>query len=154
MIEIGDYCSIAPGVRILAGGDHELSSITTYPLCILGPVELGKTPLLPESVRVGSDVWIGTNALILGGTVIGDGAIVGAGSVVTRDVPAYAVAVGAPAKVVRYRFPEEERELLLDLRWWDWPVADVRQCAALLQSRDTAGLSDYAANRGLPGSRG
>jgi len=149
-IEIGNYCSVASGVRILSGGDHDLNNITTYPLEILGAQggpEKGASS--PGLVRVGNDVWIGTNALVLGGTVIGDGAVIGAGSVVTRDVPAYAVAVGAPAQVVRYRFPPVEREMLMRLRWWDWPEAAVLECADLLQSGDTAALRERALRLGL-----
>jgi acetyltransferase-like isoleucine patch superfamily enzyme len=57
--------------------------------------------LLPT--KIGRDVWIGANAVILGGVTIGDGCVIGAGSVVTKDLPAYSVAFGAPARVVRSR---------------------------------------------------
>lgn len=71
------------------------------------------------STQIGNDVWIGANAMIKGGVKIGDGAIIGAGSVVTKDVPPYAIWVGVPAKLLRYRFDSETIEFLLDLQWWD-----------------------------------
>ena len=58
---------------------------------------------------------------------MGDGAIIGAHSVVTHDVPAYAVVAGAPAKVIRYRFSEDEIQKLLKLKWWDWSEEDLRK---------------------------
>lgn len=68
---------------------------------------------------IGHDVWIGSGALILDGKVIGNGAIVGARAVVTRDVPPYAIVVGAPAKVIRYRFEPDVIEALQAAAWWD-----------------------------------
>jgi maltose O-acetyltransferase len=56
-----------------------------------------------EPVEIGNDVWIGSRVIILPGVHISDGCIIGAGSVVTKDIPPYSVAVGAPAKVVRKR---------------------------------------------------
>lgn len=70
-----------------------------------------------RKVRVGNDVWIGSRAMILGGVTVGDGAVVGAGAVVTKDVPAYAIVAGVPAKVIKYRFPERLIELLMDFKW-------------------------------------
>lgn len=69
--------------------------------------------------EIGNDVWIGAKAILLGGITIGDGAVVAAGSVVTKDVPPYAIVGGVPAKLIRYRFSEEERYFLKNLQWWD-----------------------------------
>jgi len=71
-------------------------------------------------VRIGSDVWLGNSAIILPGVSIGDGAIVGAQAVVSKDVPTYAVAVGNPAQVVKYRFDSGQIRSLLQICWWDW----------------------------------
>lgn len=68
---------------------------------------------------IGNDVWIGTNTVLLGGVSIGDGAIVGAGSVVTKDVPPYAVIGGTPARILRYRFTDDQIKKLLKVHWWD-----------------------------------
>ena len=70
-------------------------------------------------IIIGNDVWIGARAIILDGVTIGDGAIVGAGSVVTKDVPAFAVVGGSPARLIRYRFQPDVISALIKLRWWD-----------------------------------
>ncbi|WP_308462078.1 CatB-related O-acetyltransferase [Mesorhizobium sp. INR15] len=71
-------------------------------------------------IRIGNDVWIGRRAIILSGVTIGDGAVIGAGAVVSKDVPPYAVVVGNPAALVRYRFNSGQIASLLEIRWWDW----------------------------------
>lgn len=71
-------------------------------------------------VGIGPDAWIGHGAVVMGGVRIGTGAVVGAGSVVTRDVPDYTVVAGAPARVLRERFPRELQAALLRIAWWDW----------------------------------
>lgn len=76
---------------------------------------------------VGNDVWIGARAMLLDGVRVGDGAIVGAGAVVTRDVPPYAIVVGSPAKVVRFRFDDARIARLLQLSWWLWSDELIRQ---------------------------
>src|SRR5690606_36339578 len=77
---------------------------------------LGERPVL----AIGHDVWLGQNAIATPGCRrIGHGADVGAGSVVTRDVPAFAVVAGNPARVLRYRFDEPLRKAILASRWWD-----------------------------------
>ena len=77
-------------------------------------------PVKPQLTKIGNDVWIGHGAFILPGVQIGDGAVVAAMSVVTKDVPPYAVVAGVPARVVRSRFPEDQVELLLQSKWWDF----------------------------------
>ena len=68
-----------------------------------------------------NDVWIGTNAIILKDVTVGDGAIIGAGSIVTKSVPPYSIVAGNPAKIVKYRFNNDEIEALLKIKWWEWP---------------------------------
>lgn len=70
---------------------------------------------------VGHDTWIGHGAIIRPELTIGHGAVVGAGSVVTRDVPQFAIVAGVPAKIIRWRQPEETANRLIALAWWDWP---------------------------------
>lgn len=76
-------------------------------------------------ISIGNDVWVGRNTMILDGVTIGDGAIVAAGSVVTKDVPPFAVVGGVPAKVIKYRFPPEMIERLLEIKWWALPDEEI-----------------------------
>ena len=76
---------------------------------------------------IGHDVWIGQGVVIMPNVHVHSGAIIGAHSVVTRDVPAFAVVAGNPAKVMRYRFDEETIEKLLSIAWWDWDETLIKQ---------------------------
>ena len=110
-LKIGSYCSIAPGVWFLLGGEHNVNTISTYPfkvMCFGERREAGSK----GDIVVKDDVWIGTNAIICSGVTIGQGAIVAAGSVVTKDVEPYAVVGGNPAKFIKYRLDENLRKKL------------------------------------------
>ncbi|MBW2269188.1 MAG: CatB-related O-acetyltransferase [Deltaproteobacteria bacterium] len=118
-VEIGRYCSLGAQVTFLAGGNHRLDHVSTYPfqrIFYRGPPEgVSRGP-----IAVGNDVWIGREALVLSGCTIGDGAVIGARSVVTRDVDPYAIVAGNPAVPIRLRFASEEVAALLRIRWWEW----------------------------------
>ena len=75
---------------------------------------------------MGHDVWIGTHCVLLSGAKIGNGAIIAANSVVTGEIPAYAIAAGSPAKVIKYRFSEEMISSLNALSWWHWPMEKIQ----------------------------
>ena len=96
-------------------------------------------------IVVGSDVWIGYEAVILSGVTIGDGAIVGARAVVTKDVPPYTIVGGVPAKPIRKRFSEEDIAQLLELRWWDWPQEKIAASINAIQSGNLEELKRAAA---------
>lgn len=81
-------------------------------------------------------MWIGHGSKILSGVSIGDGAIIGANSLVVKDIPPYAVAVGSPAEVIKYRFDEETIEKLLEIKWWDFKEDEIIKIIPLLQSSD------------------
>lgn len=78
-------------------------------------------------IRIGNDVWLGRNVLITNGANIGNRVIAGAGAVITRDVPDYAVVVGVPAKIIRYRYTMEQIEKPNAIAWWDWPDEVIRE---------------------------
>lgn len=105
-LEIGNFCSIAYGVKFILGGEHDYKKISTYPFNALVYHE-GIDAISKGKIIVKDDVWIGYNALILSGVEIGQGAIVAAGSVVTKNVPAYAIVAGVPARIIKYRFDED-----------------------------------------------
>lgn len=100
-VNIGKYTMLAPRVSIL-GGDH----IYDNPDC---PIIFSGRPKTPKTI-IGRDVWIGTNVIIMSGVIIGDGAIIAAGSVVTKNVDAYSIVGGNPAKYIRNRFDESQIE--------------------------------------------
>lgn len=140
-LSIGNYCSIADGVRILLGGEHRTDWITTSPLRVLNdlPGAWGDGhPATKGDIHIGSDVWIGTGAIILSGVTVGDGSVVGAGAVVTRDVAPYAIVAGNPAVVIRFRFDEDIRAALQRIAWWNWPRERVLEEVASLCSPDVA----------------
>lgn len=125
---IGRFCSIGPGV-ITAHGEHPKSFMSTHPIFfepsfINGVESFVDKPVYDthKDVNIGSDVWVGANCYIKDGVSIGHGAIIGAGSVVTKDIPPYAIAVGVPAKVIKYRFDEQTISRLLDMKWWEWDI--------------------------------
>ncbi|MCB0625276.1 MAG: CatB-related O-acetyltransferase [Saprospiraceae bacterium] len=93
------------------------------------------------NIVIGNDVWIGYKAVILAGVTIGDGAIVGSHAVVTKDVEPYSIVGGNPAREIRKRFPAAQIDLLLQLRWWDWPAEKITENLHLLTSNDPEALA-------------
>lgn len=122
---IGKFCSIGPNL-ICGWGIHPTDSISSHPMFFSTLKQNGMTlsdqDKLEERkpISIGNDVFIGANVTILDGVTIGDGAVIGAGAVVSKDIPPYAVAVGCPIKVIRYRFDEETRRKLHEIKWWDF----------------------------------
>src|SRR5258708_15431344 len=123
---IGKFCSISENVVIFLDGNHRIDWVTSYPpkgFLITHGSHLqypGGHPASKGDVIIGNDVWLAYGATILSGVKINDGAVVAAGAVVSKDVPAYAVVAGNPAKVVKYRFSPETIEKLLKIQWWNW----------------------------------
>lgn len=111
-LTIGNFCSIAGGVKFIVASEHPYKGFSTYPFkhFYFGHMFEAESK---GDITVKDDVWIATNAIILSGVTIGQGAIVGAGAVVTKDVPPYAIVGGNPAKVIKYRFPQEIIEKLM-----------------------------------------
>lgn len=128
---IGNYSSIAHDVKFVAGLDHPLGNLYTGVLELLGKNNKQVYREIKEKnckwfgdkdqIIIGNDVWIGRGVTIMGGVKVGNGAVIGAGAVVAKDIPAYAVAVGNPARVIKYRFDEYIINDLQKIKWWYWP---------------------------------
>ncbi len=122
---IGNYCSIGPNC-VIGYGDHLTDYFTTSPTIYYNEEVLPKEFVLKNKqqnykhISIGNDVWIGASCFIKNGVKIGNGAIIGAHSTVLKDVPDYAVVVGTPARVIRYRFDEKIIDALGKLNWWNY----------------------------------
>jgi len=138
-LSIGAYCSIADGVQIFLGGEHRTDWVTTYPFPVFWKAAMGIQghPRSKGDVIIGNDVWIGTEATILSGVKIGDGAVIGAKSVVVKDVPAYAIVAGNPARIIKMRFDDDTITRLLRVKWWEWSDARIERALPLLLQEDT-----------------
>lgn len=137
-LRIGRFCSIAEGVTILLGGEHRWDWVTTYPFNAVcdDACQFKGHPRSKGPVVIGNDVWIGRGATVLSGVTIGDGAVIAAGSMVAKSIPPYAIVGGNPARLLRYRFTEDQIAALLQIRWWDWPIEKIRDSWPLLLSAD------------------
>lgn len=131
---IGKFCSIACGAKFLFNcANHSLRSLSTYTFLLfyeewgLDRADVASAWDDKGDIVIGNDVWIGFEAVILSGVHIGDGAIIGTRAVVTKDVPAYTIVGGVPAREIRKRFDADTVERLQRLRWWDWPVDKIRE---------------------------
>ena len=132
---IGSCTQFARDILIISNGaNHHTAGISPYNFTgIWGAKGYGEGAYVYKGPTViGDDVWIGYGAIIMPGVNIGDGAIVGARSVVTKDVPAYALAVGIPARVKRMRYDDETIARLRALRWWEWPANEIGKAIPLL----------------------
>jgi acetyltransferase-like isoleucine patch superfamily enzyme len=122
---IGKFCSIAQGSCICLGMHPSSTFVSTSPSFFSTSKQNGKAfadkNYFEEmgKTTIGNDVWIGINAVIMDNVTIGNGVIIGAGAVVTADIPPYAVVVGMPAKIIKYRFEQNEIDFLEAFKWWD-----------------------------------
>ncbi len=141
---IGKYCSFAKDVKLVLGGGHRQDWVTTYPFSVFHN-ELKHCKGHPQSkgdIIIGHDVWVGFGATVLSGVTIKNGAVVAANSTVTKDVPAYAIVGGTPARVIKYRFDEQTIERLQALAWWDWPHKLIIQRGEDMLNDDIASFLD------------
>ena len=131
---IGKFCSIACGVKFLFNSaNHTLKSLSTYTFPLfyeewgLEKSDVASAWDNKGDIVIGNDVWIGYEAVIMAGVHIGNGAIIAARAVVTKDVPAYTIVGGVPARPIRKRFDEDTIHKLEALQWWNWPTEKIRQ---------------------------
>lgn len=122
--QIGNYCSIASFVKI-GHGEHDLNRVSTNSLFNKNSFK----ELTKKKCEIGNDVWIGTDAIILRGVKIGDGAVIGANSLVNKDIPAFAVAVGSPARIIKSRFDNIKINRIIESSWWDY---DFQKASAII----------------------
>ncbi|WP_196889514.1 CatB-related O-acetyltransferase [Aureivirga sp. CE67] len=138
---IGKFCMIASDVKfIMNGGNHLTESISAYPFAIFGNdwqnAMDGKNYPTKGDTIIGNDVWLGHNVTIMPGIKIGDGAIIATNTTVTKDVSPYSIIGGNPGKVIKKRFSEENIELLLQIKWWNWEIEKITENVQLLTSND------------------
>ncbi|GIN85255.1 hypothetical protein J6TS2_16410 [Heyndrickxia sporothermodurans] len=148
--KIGSFCSINHSVKI-GEVNHPMNFITTHPILYTAKDEIlgyeGVPGILPQKdiiniydlhnnkkIVIGNDVWIGANVIVLPSVTINNGAIIGAGAIVTKDVPAYAIVVGSPARVIKYRFNQKEIDILNKVKWWDWSINEIIENVNLLKN--------------------
>lgn len=142
---IGKFCSIASGATFMMAGNqgHRVDWISTFPF---SPEEFGEDVQSgferAGDTVVGNDVWIGSEAMIMPGVKIGDGAVIGARSVITKDIPPYSIVVGHN-HIVRQRFDDECVAMLLEIKWWDWPINHIKQAMKIMCSSDVRALGAY-----------
>lgn len=137
-IKIGKYCQFGPFAAINTF-NHPINHITTYINKNLLEGHMSQYKINNETI-IGNDVWVGKNAIILGGVTIGDGAIIAAGAVVNQDVPAYHIVGGVPAKIIKKRFSDKIIEELQDLQWWHKTEDELEELKPLF-SKDLSKLN-------------
>ena len=130
-VTVGNYTTVGPHVQMHTLHNH--ASIEHPELVSNFPMRMPGYPRTSskENIVIGSDVWIGRNVVLLGNITIGHGAIIGAFSVVAKDIPPYAVVVGNPAVIKRFRFTQEQIDSLLQIQWWNWSDEELKKHSLL-----------------------
>lgn len=128
-LRVGRFVSGGLRIKFLLNGQHPVGTIST---CLFSSIGLGlKNVPMPQygDTVIKNDVWIGDEALFLGGACIEDGCIIGARSVIPPNFKTepYGIYAGSPAKLIRYRFSENIRKMLLELSWWDMPIQWIKE---------------------------
>lgn len=156
---VGRYCSIASDV-VIGPAEHPVDWLSTHPFVCdradhvmeLASVFPSYAELLGSSssrthwhheTTIGNDVWVGQRAIVMRGVKVGDGAIIAAGAIVTRDVAAYSIVGGVPARLIRFRFEPDVIEALLQVQWWRY---DLSSLTSAIDYSDVASAIDMLRN--------
>ncbi len=135
--DIGKFTCIGTNVTI-GLGIHPTNLVSTHPTFYTNkkPYYFSDDHLVEEykPVVIGNDVWIGNNCLILDGVELGDGAVIASGCVVTKDVMPYTIVGGVPAKLIKNRFTEEQKDRLQQIKWWDWSIHRIKENKLLFRN--------------------
>lgn len=134
---IGKYTTFAHEISFDIAQNHAYKEVSAYPFDHMFHTEdvaAHRAPYNKCQLIIGNDVWVGAGVRFVGAVKVGNGAIIGAGSVVTQDVPAYAVVAGNPARVLHYRFDEEEIRKLQYIKWWNWPLETIKAAVPLMKN--------------------
>jgi acetyltransferase-like isoleucine patch superfamily enzyme len=146
-VEVGQFCSIADGVTLMIGGEHNTELISTFHFDkIFNPVDFPaseENAFSKGDIIIGNDVWIGHGVTIMSGVTIQDGSVIGAKSVVTKNISAYEIWAGNPAQFIRRRFEYLQIKKLKEMKWWDWPIEWIQAASRLIQGRDVDALYEY-----------
>jgi virginiamycin A acetyltransferase len=127
-LEIGNYVSIASDVQFVLGGQHQMNSVTTFPLkAYFSRIDNKLDSNSKGPIIIEDEVWIGTSAIILSGVRVGKGAIIAAGSVVVKDVPPYTIVAGNPCKIIKKRFSDDITEQLVQLQINQIPIVEIEK---------------------------
>jgi phosphonate metabolism protein (transferase hexapeptide repeat family) len=152
---VGKFCAIAANSRINAL-EHPIERLTQHKLSYrpneyfrwAGVDQEFRARRRGKSVSIGHDVWIGHGAVVMPAVSIGDGAVVGANAVVTRDVGAFEIVAGAPARHLRMRFAADVAERVAKLAWWDWPLDRLGEAVPDMQRLTMEAFLDRWEGRG------
>lgn len=143
---VGSFCSIGSGAAFIMAGNqgHRNEWISTFPFHFMAEVDAfagAANGYLPAGDTViGSDVWIGSEAIVMPGITIGHGAVIGTRALVTRDVEPYTIVGGNPAKPIRKRFSDDHIALLLEMAWWQWDDPTLARAMPIMTTGDIDAL--------------
>ncbi len=151
---IGRYCSIGDNVN-MRGSAHPKEWLSSHPFPyrnLYGSSRSYQPPLTFQGYSkrtiIGHDVWIGSRVTILPGVSIETGAVIGAGAVVAKDVPAYAVVVGNPARIVKYRLEQALIDRLLQSAWWKYDLPKFLEKQTGVPLDDPEKMLDFLERKG------
>lgn len=149
LTQIGRFCSIGP-YFICGYGDHPTDFVSTSPVFFSNMKQCGISftdkKLFNENkdIIIGNDVWIGARVFVRDGVKIGNGAIIAAGAVVVKDIPDYAIVGGVPARIIRFRFSNDQIKELQRIQWWNWPKDELQKAQPYFAQKDMLSFINYA----------